>query len=501
MLTLLFASCSDGFLEKRPTEFISGSDIEKTTEIDPELQDANLQGLYTLMFDMWTGGTEGHDDFGQKGYDIFLDMIDGDMVLAGYNYGWYQRIVEYTSLRDYSNNNNYTPWRYYYRIIFGANNVIDQLGGNDAELDEPEARHVMGQAKTMRAFAYFYLANMYGKGDYSMNSGQGILPLYTEVGDEGKGLSTGAEVYAQITADLEDSVDLLSDFNRSAVNEINASVAKGLLAYAYAAMNEYDKVKTLSQEVIDESGRSLLSAPQIAGPGLNDADNDYTSEGGFNSVDNYKNSLLWGTDITLDHGLDLVSWWGQIDVFTYSYAYVGDRKTINIDLFNEIPDTDIRKTQFADLFGDPEQRSPVNKFYAPKGRANLEVGEQREVTTDYFYMRIEEMYLLNAEASAKTGDFGTARQKLKDLLEIRMPDDYQQYLNGVSDGDLVDEIYFQTRVELWGEGKSYLAFKRLKESQKLGENHLTFPGEVISYDEDRVSFLIPESEVINNPNL
>src|SRR5699024_9410576 len=257
----------------------SGEDIEYASELDPELQIANLQGLYTLMFEVESGGTTGHDDFGQKGYDIFTDMLAGDMVLAGYNYGWYQGIVEYTWLRDFSNNRNYTPWRYYYRIIFGANTIIDGLGGDEADLEDADARHIMGQAKTMRAFAYFYLANFYGVGDYKMNSSQGVLPLYTSIDQEAQPLSTGEEVYAQITTDLEDAISLLDDFNRSAINEVDANVARGYLAYAYAAMNKYDEVKTLTDEIINSGVYSLLSEKQLAGPAFGDV-----SAGGFNNV-------------------------------------------------------------------------------------------------------------------------------------------------------------------------------------------------------------------------
>lgn len=494
-LLLIMTSCSDSFLETRPSQFISGADIEAESELDPSLQDANLQGLYTLMFDMWTGGTEGHDDFGHKGYEIFTDMLTGDVVLSGYNYGWYQGIVEYTWLNDFSNNRNYTPWRYYYRMIFGANNIIDGLGGSDNVPELEEGQWIMGQAKTMRAFAYFNLANMYGIGSYQTNQSQGVLPIYTSGDQEAQPLSTGAEVYNQITKDLEDAVSLLSTYSRSAINEVDVNIAKGYLAYAYAAMHKYDEVKRLTQEIIDSGEYSLLSAEQLAGPAL-----DKLSSGGFNNVETYSNSWMWGTDITLDHDLDLVSWWGQMDPFTYSYAYVGDYKSINYELYLAIPDSDIRKQQFLSL-GDEGHLFAGNKFYAPGGRSTGTLGEQRLVTTDYLYLRIEEMYMLNAEASAQLGDMATARQKLADLLEIRMPNDYEAYLSAISDGDLLDEIYFQTRIEFFEEGKSYLAFKRLEKTQNLGSNHLTFPGEQISYDEQRVSFKIPEREVLNNPNL
>lgn len=61
---------------------------------------------------------------------------------------------------------------------------------------------------------------------------------------------------------------------------------------------------------------------------------------------------------------------------------------------------------------------PINKFY-DEGRTP---GGQRNVTTDYVYMRVAEMYLLHAEAAAITGDEDAARQALKTLLSERLID-------------------------------------------------------------------------------
>src|SRR5690606_38046273 len=119
-----------------------------------------MAGLYSKMYEVGSGGTTGHDDFGQKGYDIYMDMLAGDMVLGGDNYGWYLDVANLTSPLNYASNRAYMPWRYYYSVISSANAVVETLGGNDATPDNPVGRHMMGQAKAMRAYAYFYLANL-----------------------------------------------------------------------------------------------------------------------------------------------------------------------------------------------------------------------------------------------------------------------------------------------------------------------------------------------------
>jgi hypothetical protein len=127
----------------------------------------------------------------------------------------------------------------------------------------------------------------------------------------------------------------------------------------------------------------------------------------------------------------------------------------------------------------------------------MQIGGQRDITTDYVYMRVAEMYLMNAEAAAKTGDEATARTSLKALVSHRMAD--ASYIDALTGQALIDEIYLQTRIELFAEGKSYLAMKRFHATTVRGANHLSHVGEQIPYDDPRLTFLIPQAEIQNNP--
>lgn len=494
-IALIFTGCSKDFLETEVTQFASADQIREATVDNPGLQNANIAGLYSTLITAGSGGTNlQHTDYGQKAYDVFGDMLSGDVVLAGYNYGWYQDIVEYQSTVDFTSINNYMPWRFYYRLVFGANIVIDGLGGNDAVLEDDTAKHIMGQAKAIRGFAYFYLVNYFAKGD---DLSALAVPIYTDISQEAQPLSSAQDVYNQAASDLTEAIELLATFNRTAKNEINGDVAKALLAYTYAGMGDYTKAQQLTQEIINSGAFPIMGANQIVAsidPATISETNPFgtSATGGFNDVNN--TSWMWGQDITLDNGLDLVSWWGQMDIFTYSYAYVGDAKSINVDLYNKIPADDVRKGQFVEAYA-ADQYLAINKFFTPE---RIE-GGQRLVTTDYIYMRVAEMYLLNAEAAARNGDETAAKTSLKALLSERMPD--VTYIDALSGQALLDEIYLQTRIELWGEGKSYLAMKRNKATVNLGSNHLTFPDKQIPYNADEMTFEIPDAERLNNPNI
>ncbi|RKF04583.1 putative outer membrane starch-binding protein [Tenacibaculum lutimaris] len=473
-------SCSEDFLETSPSQFIKSDDVAVSGALKPEVLAGTVNGMYEMMFLTGTGGDGGHDDFGQKGYDIFSDMLCGDMALSVSTYGWYAGFTDYQSTVDYTNTDNYMPWRYYYRIIRSANLVIDALGGNEAQPTGDNAYN-FAQAKAMRAYAYFYLTQFFIE-EYNPNTA--VLPIYTEVGQPAQPQSPTSEVFDLIIEDLSQAITMLDGFNRSNKSKINQNVAKSLLAYTYAAMDtpaSNQMARDLAIEVI-QSGEFPLTTKE-------------ETTGGFNDV--ATGSWMWGADLTTEQGLDLISWWGQMDVFTYSYAWAGDAKAIDSNLYAQINANDVRKGQFHPGSGY-YNLLPINKFYHP-GR---EIGGQRVVVTDYLYMRIDELYLLAAETAAKIGDDTTAHTYLNALLAERFDDpaDYA-YVAGLSGQALVDEAYLQTRIELWGEGKSYLAMKRNQATITRGTNHYAQSGVSVAYNDDRLTWDIPQAEIQNNPNI
>lgn len=475
-IMLLIFSCEKDYLEREPSEFITVDQIADAASRNPDVIAGTMTGIYALMFETGTGGTTGHDDYGHKGYDVFSDMLSSDMALSVSTYGWYRAsITEYQCTQDFTYTDNYQVWRYYYRIIRSANTVIDALGGNDAVPDLDENKYILGQAKTMRAHSYFYLTQYFQK---TYNPTEEILPLYDDLLDQNGPKVAASEIYALIESDLVSAITLLNGFTRTAKVQINQNVAKGVLAYVYGAIGGRDaEVKTLTGQIIGSSEFTLMNNSEVLG-GFNDANTP---------------GWMWGADITADAGLDLVSWWGQIDYFSYSYAAYGDSKAIDSDLYDAIPATDVRKNQFYYSPGSSLHLMPINKFYDAD---RVPTGSSVTVKADYIYMRVAEMYLLNAEASVAS-DAAGARTMLKAVLDQRVDD--SSYVDALSGQALSDEIYLQTRIELWGEGKSYLALKRNKETVTRGDNHLSFVGEPISYDDERMTFEIPEAELQNNP--
>lgn len=472
----LTVSCGEDFLENQGTEFLTSADLEQAAAIDPEVTGALMSGVYTLTFDTGTGGTGGHDDFGQKAYDIFGDMLSGDMALSQSVYGWYRAsITEFQGPQDFTFLDNYQVWRHYYRIIRGCNQVIDGLGGTDFTPENDENKYIMGQAKALRAHSYFYLAQ-YMQKEY--NASEEILPIYISAADQNGPKVSAGEIYALMESDLQDAISLLNGYSRDNKTQIDQAVAQGFYAYVLGAKGDYSAAYTQAKAAIDNSGAMLMSSAEVTG--------------GFNDVTT--SGWMWGVDLTTEIGLGLVSWWGQIDYYSYSYAAYGDLKAMDQSLYDAIPADDVRKGQFLDNPSASQHLMPLYKFYDENRQW---AGVSTTVQADYVYMRVAEMHLLAAEYAARSGQEGVAKNHLKDVLAERLPD--ASYVDGLGGSDLTDEIYLQTRIELWGEGKSYLAMKRNKATTVRGANHLSFVGEPIPYNDERMTFEIPESEIQNNP--
>lgn len=268
---------------------------------------------------------------------------------------------------------------------------------------------------------------------------------------------------------------------------IDKYVAKGLLAYTYAAMGNNQKVAELAQDIINNSGYPLTTLEQTV------YDAQTKKGGGFNDIET--KSWMWGVDLITENSFDLISWWGMIDIYSYSYAMAGDGKVMDNKLYAKIRENDIRKKQFnKDLL-------PANKFFAP----DRVIGGQRKISTDYVYMRVDEFYLLAAEALAKLGQDAQAKTIYKKLLELRYPKATAAtdvaYVDALTNAQLQDDIYLNTRIELWGEGKSYFAMKRNHKTIERGSNHVEEKNESFKYDNPRLTFSIPENETINNLDL
>lgn len=476
-------ACSGDFLDREPSSGLTPEQITESIDANEQLVAGMINGLYSTTFVPQSGGTTNHDDFGQKSIDIGTDLMTGDMVMdSPSSYGWFEDFVTFSATATNTANRAYMIWRYYYKLIFNANKVIDQFTTDGYTPVDEYYTVLVGRALAMRAYSYFNLVNLYQK-PYSENPEARSIPIYTSVKDmASKPRETVSKVYELLVRDLETAKSYLEEeqYDPNNFNKININyqIAEGLLAYVYLTRGDYVKALENAGDVAQKY--DIMSREEVVNTGFNNVNIP---------------GWLWGVNLTKDNTGGLATFWGHIDVFTYSYAAAGDLKYMSPQLYASIPRSDIRAVQFRNI--GLGVNLPTDKFYDTQGRYALELMSDRTWTNDLVYMRVSEMCLIAAEAAAQLpGKENIARAYLQLLLEERDP---AKDISGLSGQALLDEIFWNWRVEFWGEGKALFAYKRFKKDivRYIGNDI----DEIIPYHSDKLVFRIPEQEVINNPNL
>lgn len=486
---LSFASCSEEFLEVQPTQVLTAEQVGEASKINPDVAKGTLLGIYENLYRWGSGGTSDQEDFGVTSLYINFDIWSADMAHLSKGYNRHVTVSELTATLDPSSNVNYRGWRFLYRVINLSNLVIDAAGGNDVVPETPTGKFTVGQAKALRGYAYYFLAHAYVN-DISDLS-KPVLPIYASANDLDMPKSTLQEVFDFAINDFLDAEMLLEGFVREDKIEINQDVVRGLLARTYGALNNWPKTEEYAKKVID-AGYPIMTADEVALLPEDDG-----SVGGFNDI-NSIGGIMWGINITPEgQGLaSLLSWWGFMDPYSYSYAAVGNAKGMDKALHSKFRADDVRLYQF-----DASLR-PRGKFYykgAQNNNFRLFSGPQANIDSDSHYMRVAEMYLLHAEAAAENGNYMAARTSLKAVLDLRLDD--TSYIDALPDASLAGEAALQARLELFAEGQSYFIMKRRRETRTRSTNWLDFANTSFNHNDEKLTMEIPEQEILFNANL
>ena len=496
---LALSGCKKDFLDQDPTQLFTADQLKKASQWNESINEGYINGVLNTFFKDGQATPSRHDDFSQKAFDISSDLMSGDMELqGGQGYGWF---IEAARLLSYQRDAaiNYPVWRISYRTISMANSFFRSSTGDttppevskdpNQQIQKKRMKDIFdwGQVKTLRALAYLNLAHFYSKPYASDTKSQLAVPIYAANDDASKPqkLATTEEVYKQIVKDLKEGIAAmdLSKLQRADHQYIDQTVAKGALARAYMDTGNWDEAYTVANSLITEQGEEypLIPAGELTTNGFN----------------NYKPpEFIWAIDITQDITGSLRSFWGHMNVYTYSYAAVGARKGINKHLQDQIPEYDLRKNWF-----HPKNGIPWNKFFSATGKPAGMMSD-RTWLSDIVFMRMAEMYLIASEAAARKGDNDSAKNILLKLLKERTDSskfaEVEAEIKGLSPEALLDKIFYNWRVEMWGEGLSLSVIKRFKYDNKRSARNLYFKEEAIKWNDPRLTYEIPQNETINN---
>jgi hypothetical protein len=447
-----------------------------------------LNGIYRSMYAAgWSTTFNGTQCFGISSYNLMADVMGEDMIMsaAGNGWFWYDCIYKVKAYYSSTGWRSYDLWNAYYTWISNANYVIaeeETIGGSSEDVN-----YVIGQAYAIRAYSYYMLAQTFAR-TYKGHETEPCCPIYTEAtvaGTQGQPRSTVQEVYNLVNSDIAKAVEKLKGTTQQHISHISYAVACGLQARIALTTEDWSTAKTAAKEAISASGCSILSATDIAG--LNDAT---------------KKDVMWGAEIIADQSGGYASLFMHMDKSMGGYG-ARAQKLINKNLYNKMGENDERRAWWDTT--DATGYQQVKFLFSDKST----------YLGDYIWMRVEEMYLIAAEAECRLGEEEAAKTHLKALMSMRDPDYSCEGLTGTAlgtltsdeTGSLLEEIITQRRIELWGEAGRIYDIRRLKQGFRRTVE-MGWPESALLTgrpSEDPESYMwvltIPQSEFDGNVNM
>lgn len=450
----LLTSCEKQ-LDTYPSASVSGPQVFENSE---NAQVA-MNGIYRMTNTYGWGTSWHHENGGLQAFNLIFDLKGEDHLMDDQGSGWFYYDYAYDTQGDYKHGagHQYQIWNFFYSMISNLNYVLANEEQFLAEPDQAQAKYVLGQAYAMRAMAYMYLIQVYQQNDPALPG----VPIYTEptiAGTEGKGRGTVQNVYDHANSDIDKAIEYFegSDIQQKNIYHVDLYTAYGFKARQMLVQHKYQEAYDAAVKALSKKDLSVVDGDKLLT--VNDA--------GLSNV-------MWAIPVQKDQAAVNGQIFYHMDAGSGN-SYSKARHLISKALYDKIPETDTRLAWWhkpipEDDWGEAgTTEGNIKSFVQQK----LVFKDVTASTGDLIYMRAEEMVLVAAEAACHLGDYANARKYIAMLGEKR-DSDYTTRLNGLPDGNtintntngpilnLLDEIVFQRRVELWSENPRMFDLQRL----------------------------------------
>ena len=391
----------------------------------------------------------------------------GDIYPLGSNsgYDWYRNYNTFNANFGETSYFAYLPWFTLYKLVKSANDVIAAVDIEDVNLT-PAIKGAAGIAYANRAFNYYLLTvffepveNIYT--DVSKVKGL-TVPIVTEktTGDMAKTNPRVShdDMIKFILEDLDKAELLMTGYTPTSRLFPSLAVVYAIKAKVYLWDEKYDKAAEFARKAIDTFGGTPVTAEQW--------ENEKT---GFNTANQ---AWMWYVNYSAESMQNLANFTGWMSAEAdWGYSPL-TKPSMDRSLFDKIADTDFRKNTFIhpdkNLFHnyktsrDADFINAAPACLAIKFRCKGGDWETYSIggAVDVPVMRVEEMYLIEAEAVGMSQGVGAGIAKLNSFMQS-----YRQSNYNYTTGDLRAfqiEVLTQMRIEFWGEGNAFPSAKRIK---------------------------------------
>ncbi len=445
---------------EQQTGALTESQFQAANAVDLSKSESIISGMYTklgcpLCYD--NSSYNRNDNYGFIMMCQAYDAEGADLVLPNNSYNYFNTSCLLTT-RSTSAAMPVMRYACPYDSIARAHRVMQALGDVTEDTSD-EIRWSVGQAYAIRAFSYLYLAPYFQfVSPYEDCKGLADVPIVTLETDNftENGRASVGEVYELIESDLLTAIEYLEGYERPNKSRIDQQVAKALLARTYTFMDKWEEAYQYASEAAE--GFTPASIAEVSVPSFYDID---------------EHNWIWGYDMTTDLASEKKYATSSSMLRSFSgYAYTticGIYACINNLLYNKIPDTDVRKGWWVtpgdhtsplldgaewdgvkgnDICDDTDIKDTPFLDYTNVKFGVYSYGTQTN-EEDWPFVRVEDMYLIMAAALVRSKGEASGHNCHKEFEQEYRAPSYDPYGRNLA---ALDEIWFQRRVELWGEG-------------------------------------------------
>lgn len=454
----------------------------------------SLAGSFT-----YSGSDQYPYDYGYPSFFLQRDVMGQDIAVEDHGSEWYTTWYGCGTGLGPQYAVSQVPWTYYYGWIKSCNTVLSLAGETPAD----DKRVGAGIAYTMRAMFYMDLARMFARKTYAKDPSAITVPLILETTSladlASNPRATNEVMWTQILSDLDKAETYLEGYTRSDVYTPDISVVYGLKARAHLTMENWAKAEEYAKKA--QNGYTIMTEAEFTSrtDGFNTPNSSWIFGLTFKSNDpnilNNDGDSSWGSQMIIEVSASGCGYAGNY----------GTPKRIDYHLYQTIPASDFRKKSFIDFAIDDMNEADALAALAaysdaPEGIlttgestgsgvvGGLEVkfrpkdgehsNQYQAFTVAVPLMRVEEMKLIEAEAAGMQSE-ARGIELLTSFAKSRDPQFEYGTHSAESYGSsyataFQNEVWWQRRVELWGEGFATFDIKRLDKGiirSYAGTNH------------------------------